>query len=496
MEEWRRRAVAVVLKGHPCTGKSTLANDLARRLRCPLLDKDDIKSVLHGDPSVVEDANGLSLRILWSVLRTQLSKGLTCVVDTTLSKASHLNEVKQASDACSAKLLVVECFMSDQRVWRLRLEKRVAREQNDGSSFANDHKPQSWEELQSLLSSYSGSFEYNPIELGADAYLKLDTSAVDLEMQAMLVLQHVKRLSTRTPINLLPESVLNEKIIDQLDRKSIANLMCTCKNMEEVCREVLDGRLSSLVCSNCGSKTFDAKFSVKLSVHEINDCESGALMAVPEEHLVEGAVTMEPERGLSLTDFDGYYSHFWFQDGDTLGNFWSQTKRLWRLQSSFDPLMWKRRDLLSKAKMIRRIQCKECRLYLGFSVGFCKGPAGPPRGYYQNDPDPGEGIELGPHFGKAFFPKGFLSPIRTSFEEKSYFAFCCTHCKNCLGSSKDVVHNMISGTVNAFLAFIPFEGRRRSYMEYDALLLSKVQGKSLLSFIPSLSFFFFCPLSR
>ena len=56
----------LVMKGHPATGKSELAYRLARRLRCPLIDKDDVKdyTLALPDGNVLAEANGLMVRLL------------------------------------------------------------------------------------------------------------------------------------------------------------------------------------------------------------------------------------------------------------------------------------------------------------------------------------------------------------------------------------------------------------------------------------------------
>lgn len=44
------RATVIALQGPPGVGKSTLARALSARLGWPLLDKDDIKDLLDGQP--------------------------------------------------------------------------------------------------------------------------------------------------------------------------------------------------------------------------------------------------------------------------------------------------------------------------------------------------------------------------------------------------------------------------------------------------------------
>jgi adenylate kinase family enzyme len=213
---------AVVLKGHPCTGKSSFAKKLCKRLRCPLIDKDDIKGVFEMqreklNKQVSDAANTLSLDVMWSLLAKQLSLGLHCVLDTTLSRPSHLLRARRVSTAHAAKVLVVECFVSDQAVWKERLGKRVSEERKEkeeedtrnGSEGVSEgvggapslrltsdcHKPQSWSELRDLISSYGGSSSYDPLEHGADYSLPFD--ACGSEKQQRDALDKIVRVVTQ-----------------------------------------------------------------------------------------------------------------------------------------------------------------------------------------------------------------------------------------------------------------------------------------------------------
>ena len=71
----KRNLHLIVMKGHPATGKSTLAHALARTLKWPLLDKDDIKDHTLGLPA----ANDLAYAILWQLVATQLRLGVDFV---------------------------------------------------------------------------------------------------------------------------------------------------------------------------------------------------------------------------------------------------------------------------------------------------------------------------------------------------------------------------------------------------------------------------------
>ena len=143
-------AVLVALKGHPATGKSTLAYALARTLQWPLLDKDDIKDHTLGLP----DANNLAYAILWQVVATQLALGVSVIVDSPFAYPVLYAQAQALATTHAAHLLVVETVLDEVR-WRQRLE--------DRPPSASTHKIQGWARMQALLTSYADCWRY-PID--------------------------------------------------------------------------------------------------------------------------------------------------------------------------------------------------------------------------------------------------------------------------------------------------------------------------------------------
>jgi predicted kinase len=150
----------LLFKGHPATGKSTLANALARHLAWPLIDKDDIKDHTYALP----DGGQLVYTIMWQIVRHQLQLGLSVIVDSPLSYSTTYRTGEELALRVRARLLVVETCVPEE-VWWARLEARIEE--------AQSHRTSGWDAMQRLLDSYGGSWQY-PIM--SERYLIVDTT--------------------------------------------------------------------------------------------------------------------------------------------------------------------------------------------------------------------------------------------------------------------------------------------------------------------------------
>ncbi|KAH8515549.1 hypothetical protein H0E87_004132 [Populus deltoides] len=139
--------VIIAMKGHPGTGKSTLASSLASSLKIPLIDKDDVRDC--------------------TIASTQLRLGLSVIIDSPLSRRAHLDRLVQVASSTGSLLVIVECKPLDEGVWRRRLEQRGKGDQ------ASWHKPSTWQDLERLLEGYGGSTDY---DIGDVPKIVLDTS--------------------------------------------------------------------------------------------------------------------------------------------------------------------------------------------------------------------------------------------------------------------------------------------------------------------------------
>lgn len=117
--------VLLLLKGHPGSGKSTLAKLIASDRHFTLSDKDDARDCLKAaedatGPARSWDLNALSYNIMFTVAATQLSCGLSVVVDCPLSKvelyyqaldvAKKVLRLNQTGQSQSSIVYNIVCF--------------------------------------------------------------------------------------------------------------------------------------------------------------------------------------------------------------------------------------------------------------------------------------------------------------------------------------------------------------------------------------------------
>ncbi len=171
----RNSQLLLCFKGHPGTGKSTLARSLARHLNWPLIDKDDIKDHTW----TLTEGNKLSYEIMWQMTETQLSNGLSVLVDSPFARP-HLYETARAiARRHRVRLLVVQTTLPIE-LWQQRLNKR--------SANPSSHKPSSWADMQEQLAVYKGIFNY-PI---APEHLVVVDTSLSIPEQIETVMRRIR----------------------------------------------------------------------------------------------------------------------------------------------------------------------------------------------------------------------------------------------------------------------------------------------------------------
>jgi predicted kinase len=111
----------VAFAGEAGSGKSTLSRAVGHRLGWPVVDKDDIKDILHGH-TIEANAGGLAYDVMFNVARRQLLLGLSVICDSPLTGGA--GHAAQVAAATGARLAVVACRCPDEAVWRDRINAR------------------------------------------------------------------------------------------------------------------------------------------------------------------------------------------------------------------------------------------------------------------------------------------------------------------------------------------------------------------------------------
>jgi predicted kinase len=122
-----RTPYVVVLTGLPGTGKSTLADELARRTGVPAFSGDWLLGAL-APLGVLDDLDrptvlSVYFGLLDSLVTRQLLLRQSAVVDAVLDDAMA-RRWRQNVDRYGGRLLIVQCVCGDQAVHRLRVEGR------------------------------------------------------------------------------------------------------------------------------------------------------------------------------------------------------------------------------------------------------------------------------------------------------------------------------------------------------------------------------------
>lgn len=122
--------VLVVFAGLPGTGKTSLARTVARELRAAYFDKDTIKDCVMALAREAKLEQGydlagpLSYELLGVLARDNLTLGLPVVLDSPAGYRVFREKIEQVARAAGARLKLIECICTDERLLRERVEQR------------------------------------------------------------------------------------------------------------------------------------------------------------------------------------------------------------------------------------------------------------------------------------------------------------------------------------------------------------------------------------
>ncbi|KAL6983218.1 hypothetical protein U1Q18_016609 [Sarracenia purpurea var. burkii] len=157
--------VIIAMKGYPCTGKTAIGWRLAQSIRCPLIGQDCVRdcisslrhSLQKSPTEAAKHLDDLSFEAICRIATRQLRFGFHLIIDSPLSRRSHLDRLLQISSSTASHLVIVECKPQDKYVWRQRLELRAAVDGTAGCWY----RPSTWEDLEKLFEWYDGCSDYD-----------------------------------------------------------------------------------------------------------------------------------------------------------------------------------------------------------------------------------------------------------------------------------------------------------------------------------------------
>ena len=167
-----RLPLLLVVTGMPSSGKTTVAEGLARRLRLPLIAKDEIKESLYdslgaGELSSSAVLGGAAYALIFALARTMLDSGVSVIVEANFFRDQELEfatlpQHRLVQLHCEAPLAVL-------------LERYASR-----SRHAGHHDVEKMEELPARFESGA----HDALRLPGDL-IELDTTrSVDLDALA------------------------------------------------------------------------------------------------------------------------------------------------------------------------------------------------------------------------------------------------------------------------------------------------------------------------
>jgi len=127
----------VIFSGLPGTGKSTLADRLARQLRWPLLCIDDVIGEIPENAGIPFWDSRVD--ILLDVVNTQLEVGLSVIVESVFMNMDR-HHTRDLARKHQARFLPIYVFVSDENIWKERVRTR--------STEMNDRDVATWENIQ------------------------------------------------------------------------------------------------------------------------------------------------------------------------------------------------------------------------------------------------------------------------------------------------------------------------------------------------------------
>lgn len=124
----------ILMAGYPGVGKSAIAAELAKTLKIPLIDIDDIRSEVDRRSGIDdwETRGRLAYDILKGLVSRQVTLGVSVIADTPLTHQWLRDFMFGITNNCGAKVHVVHCLCPD----AVAIERNRTRHAEDPRKYA------------------------------------------------------------------------------------------------------------------------------------------------------------------------------------------------------------------------------------------------------------------------------------------------------------------------------------------------------------------------
>ena len=164
----------IVFGGLPGTGKSSIAQEVARRTGAAYVRIDVIEQALRAAAGLGKDVGAIGYEVGYAVAEANLTLGRVTVADSVNPVGATREAWRQVAERTGSPLLEVEILCSDQAEHRRRVESRRA-------DIPGLELP-AWEDVAAR--------EYEP---WPDANLAIDTATTSATSAASLIVDEVAR---------------------------------------------------------------------------------------------------------------------------------------------------------------------------------------------------------------------------------------------------------------------------------------------------------------
>jgi predicted kinase len=143
--------VVVVVTGPPAAGKTTVAEDLARLLRIPIISKDTLKETLYEQfgsaDELQEPIERAALALLFSVVETQLEARVSVVAESNFDANSDVHPFHRLAERYDVRIVQIHCTGATEAIVEKFVDRAVSGERHAG----HQDEPADREEIRAKL---------------------------------------------------------------------------------------------------------------------------------------------------------------------------------------------------------------------------------------------------------------------------------------------------------------------------------------------------------